>query len=97
MTPAPASPVTGTTAHSDDDAAFPEVLIAAQQAADDARGMPEQLIGDDERRRQRTVWFEAASQAQAAVTRYAQAKRLNRFEVEQRVRDAARNAPGPEH
>ncbi len=67
------------------------------RAHDDARGKLEQLTGDDERRHQRTVWFAAAAQAQAAVTRYAQAKRLNRFEVEQRVRLAARNAVGPGH
>lgn len=92
--PAPASPVTGIAAHSEGDVAFPEALIAAQQAADDAREKLGQLTGDDERRRQRMVWREAASRAQAAVTRYAQAKSLNRFEVEQRVRLTARDAAG---
>jgi hypothetical protein len=71
-----------------------EVLIAAQQAADCARQRLEQLSSNEERQHQRAVWFEAAAQAQAAVTRYAKAKRLNRFEVEQRVRQTAREVVG---
>ncbi|MFF9378850.1 hypothetical protein ACF1BB_30555 [Streptomyces griseoluteus] len=93
----PASPVTDVVVHGDarrEDAVSFEALIAAQQAADCARQRLEQLSSDDERRHQRTVWFEVASQAQAAVTRYARAKRLNRFEVEQRVRQAARDEVG---
>ncbi|MFG3016773.1 hypothetical protein ACGFZB_41240 [Streptomyces cinerochromogenes] len=94
----PVSPV-GTVVHGDDpreDAVSFEALISAQQAADCARQRLEQLSSDEERRHQRTVWFDVASQAQAAVTRYAQAKRLNRFEVEQRVRQAAREEAGPQ-
>jgi hypothetical protein len=35
---------------------------------------------------QRQVWREAGAAAQAAVTHYARIKRLNRYEVEARLR-----------
>ncbi|MFF3208332.1 hypothetical protein [Streptomyces sp. NPDC002962] len=48
----------------------------------------------EEHKRQRHVWFEVAHAAQTAVTRYPLSRGLNRFEVEQTVRGAAREEPG---
>ncbi|MEU6070647.1 hypothetical protein ABZ864_40955 [Streptomyces sp. NPDC047082] len=57
-----------------------------QKAADKEHLKLLQLTGNDERKHQRGVWFEAAHAAQSAVTRYAQTKRLNRYEVEKELR-----------
>ncbi|RZB13474.1 hypothetical protein StrepF001_43965 [Streptomyces sp. F001] len=77
---------------------LPDELVALQQAADDAHLQLQRLDDRGERDRQRRVWFEAAGAVQAAVTRYAGAKGLNRYEVEKRLRQVVRHPetqPGP--
>lgn len=71
-----------------------ETLVECQRVANAARDALHQLSDHEERKRQRHVWFEAAHAAQSAVTRYALSRGLNRFEVEQTVRGAAREEPG---
>ncbi|WP_254402230.1 hypothetical protein [Streptomyces sp. AC555_RSS877] len=75
----------------EDGSGLPDELIALQQAADNERRKLELLDSHEERRQQRQAWFEAAAATQTAVTKYASAKRLNRFEVERRLRQAARD------
>ncbi|MBE1602997.1 hypothetical protein [Streptomyces stelliscabiei] len=65
---------------------LPASLIALQQAADLERQKLELLDRHDERTRQRRAWCDAAATAQDAVTRYARAEGLNRFEVAQELR-----------
>jgi hypothetical protein len=67
---------------------LPASLIALQRAADIERQKMELLDCHDERTRQRRVWFDAAAAAQDAVTCYARAEGLNRFEVGQELRRA---------
>ncbi|MET7921685.1 hypothetical protein ABZU45_38965 [Streptomyces avermitilis] len=67
---------------------LPASLIALQRAADLERRKLELLDCHDERTRQRRVWCDAAAAAQDAVTRYARAEGLNRFEVAQELRRA---------
>jgi hypothetical protein len=71
---------------------LPPALIALQQAADHEREKLKFLDGHDERTHQRRAWFEAAAAAQAAITRYARAERLNRFDVEQEVRRVVKDS-----
>ncbi|MFJ9871213.1 hypothetical protein [Streptomyces sp. NPDC101165] len=70
---------------------LPETLIVLQRVADKEHLRLQQMAGNDERKRQRDVWFEAAHAAQSAVTQYAQAKRLNRYEVEKELRRLVRH------
>jgi len=56
---------------------LPDDLIALQQAADD-EGRKIEHLDDDERDKQRRVWFEAAAKAQAAVTAFAQLRQDTR-------------------
>ncbi|MGV4985777.1 hypothetical protein ACVB8X_06945 [Streptomyces sp. NRAIS4] len=72
------------------DGGLPEELIQLQRAADREYLVLEQLGTPGDRQRQRRIWFEAACAIQAAVTQYAQAKRLNRFEVERTLRGIVR-------
>ena len=65
---------------------LPASLIALQRAADLERRKLELLDRHDERTHQRQVWCDAAAAAQDAVTRYARAEGLNRFEVAQELR-----------
>jgi len=69
-----------------------EKLIELQQAADNEYRILQRLIGNEERKQQRLVWLEAAREIQAAVTRYAHSKRLNRYEVEKKLRGIVRGA-----
>ncbi|MFJ3037107.1 MULTISPECIES: hypothetical protein [Streptomyces] len=73
---------------------LPAELIALQRAADDAHHRLQLLHDHHERELQRRVWRETAEAAQAAVTHYARTKRLNRHEVEARVRRIVRNPTG---
>lgn len=75
----------------EEDSGLPESLIALQRASDREQHALHQLHEYEERRHQRRIWFEAAQDAQAAVTQYASSRRLNRFEVERAVRIAARD------
>lgn len=70
---------------------LPAELITLQQAADDAHLRLQQLHDHHERDLQRKAWREAAEAAQAAVTHYARSKRLNRYEVEARLRQLVRH------
>lgn len=70
---------------------LPDELVALQQAADDAHLRLQRLDDHEERDRQRQVWLEAAEAVQAAVTRYARSKGLNRYEVQKRLREAVRH------
>ncbi|MFC8838015.1 hypothetical protein ACFT8V_33280 [Streptomyces griseoincarnatus] len=70
---------------------LPTELITLQQAADAAHHKLQQLDDHHERDMQRQVWLQAAEVVQAAVTRYARTKRLNRYEVEARLRQLVRH------
>ncbi|MGW2174002.1 hypothetical protein ACWC1C_26110 [Streptomyces sp. NPDC001705] len=70
---------------------LPAELITLQQAADAAHLKLQQLDDHHERNIQRQAWREAAEAAQAAVTHYARTKRLNRHEVEARLRRLVRH------
>lgn len=72
---------------------LPDELIALQQTADD-EGRKIEHLDDGEREKQRTLWFEAAAKAQAAVTAYAQENQLNRFDVEKQLRQDTRHPQG---
>lgn len=74
---------------------LPDSLIDLQRAADDEGKKLEHLDGDD-REKQRTVWFERAAEAQAAVTAYAAEHDLNRFDVEKVLRQVPRHPPQTE-
>ncbi|MFE7834911.1 hypothetical protein ACFU53_02205 [Streptomyces sp. NPDC057474] len=65
-------------------------LIALQQVADNEHRKLQQLHGNEERERQRLLWFAAACEVQAAVTQFARSKRLNRYEVEKELRRIVR-------
>lgn len=65
---------------------LPASMIALQQAADLEHRKLELLDRHDERTSQRRVWLEAAATVQSAVTDYARAESLNRFEVAQELR-----------
>ncbi|WP_159107574.1 hypothetical protein [Streptomyces rubrogriseus] len=59
-----------------------------------ARQQLEPAVADAvERDLQRRAWRQAAEAVQAAVTRYARTKRLNRYEVEARLRQLVRHTP----
>jgi hypothetical protein len=70
-------------------------LIELQQVANNARRKLQLLNGNEERERQRRVWFEAACEVQAAVTQFARSKRLNRYEVEKELRGTVRSTEEP--
>ncbi|MGW7385485.1 hypothetical protein [Streptomyces sp. NPDC054794] len=70
---------------------LPDTLIVLQQAADGEHLKLQQLADNEERRQQRSVWFEAAHAAQSAITQYARTKRLNRYEVEKELRRLLRH------
>ncbi|QFX85948.1 hypothetical protein GEV49_37285 (plasmid) [Streptomyces sp. SYP-A7193] len=72
---------------------MPTELITLQQAADAAHLKLQQLDNHHERDLQRRAWRQAAETVQAAVTRYARTKRLNRHEVETRLRRLVRHTP----
>jgi hypothetical protein len=74
---------------------LPDDLIKLQRAADD-EGKKLEHLDDDERDKQREVWFEAAAKAQAAVTKFAQDNDLSRFDVEKQLRQVTRHPPKPE-
>ncbi|MEU8746508.1 hypothetical protein AB0C39_22970 [Streptomyces parvulus] len=76
---------------SDGTIGLPSELITLQRAADDAHLKLQHLSDNLERDVQRRVWREAAEAVQAAVTHYARTKRLNRYEVEARLRQLVRN------
>lgn len=76
----------------DNTTGLPSELITLQKTADDAHRKLQQLHDHDERTQQRQVWRQAAQAAQAAVTHYARTKRLNRHEVEARLRELVRNS-----
>ncbi|MGC2997235.1 hypothetical protein ACPF8X_02210 [Streptomyces sp. G35A] len=78
----------------DTTAGLPSELITLQQAADAAHLKLQQLDDHSERNLQRQVWLQAAEATQAAVTHYARTKRLNRYEVEARLRRLVRH-PAP--
>ncbi|MBE4771296.1 hypothetical protein HW844_20480 [Streptomyces sp. ND05-13A] len=61
-----------------------------QQVANNEHRKLQQLNGNEERERQRRVWFEAACEVQAAVTHFARSKGLNRYEVEKELRGIVR-------
>ncbi|MEU9523289.1 hypothetical protein [Streptomyces sp. NPDC048224] len=73
---------------------LPTDLIMLQQAADAAHHKLQQLDDHHERDLQRQAWRQAAEIVQAAVTRYARTKRLNRHEVETRLRQLVRHTAG---
>ncbi|MER6342340.1 hypothetical protein ABT258_36370 [Streptomyces tendae] len=70
---------------------LPSELITLQQAADDAHLRLQQLHDHHERQLQRQAWRDAAAAVQSAVTHYARTKRLNRHEVEARLRSLVRH------
>lgn len=74
---------------------LPEELVALQQAADEAHAQLQQLDDHEERSHQRDTWREASAAVQAAVTQYARAKRLNRYEVEKLLRQTVRHPTTP--
>ncbi|WP_238697613.1 hypothetical protein [Streptomyces sp. E2N166] len=76
---------------SDGTIGLPSELIMLQQAAEDAHLKLQHLDDHHDRDLQRRVWREAAEAVQAAVTHYARTKRLNRHEVEARLRQLVRN------
>ncbi|MEU0119430.1 hypothetical protein ABZ137_38565 [Streptomyces bobili] len=76
-----------------DTTGLPSNLITLQQAADDAHARLQHLHDHYEQHLQRQVWRDAAAAAQGAVTNYARTKRLNRYEVEARLRQVVRR-PG---
>jgi len=69
-------------------------LVELQQAANNEHRKLQQLNGNEERERQRRVWFEAACEVQAAVTQFARSKGLNRYEVEKELRGMVRGTEG---
>ncbi|MFE1076051.1 hypothetical protein ACFW5W_33185 [Streptomyces sp. NPDC058783] len=70
---------------------LPTDLITLQQTADAAHHKLQQLNDHHERDLQRRAWRQAAEAVQDAVTRYARTKRLNRHEVETRLRQLVRH------
>jgi hypothetical protein len=90
---AAATPAPGASAPALHPSGLPQELIALQQVADEAHSLLQRLDGPAARQRQRRAWLEAAVVVQDAVTRYAKAERLNRYEVEAGVRRVVRH-PG---
>jgi hypothetical protein len=74
---------------------LPDDLIALQRAAD-GEGRNLGRLDDEERTKQREVWFEAAAKVDAAVTEFAREQGLNRFDVEKSLRQFVRHPPQPE-
>ncbi|WP_392967232.1 hypothetical protein [Streptomyces sp. LN245] len=68
---------------------LPDDLINLERAAEEARARMAGLTSD-ERDAQRTAWRDAAAKVQAAITAHAEAAGLNRYEVGQAVKRAAR-------
>ncbi|MFF6866786.1 hypothetical protein [Streptomyces ardesiacus] len=89
--PAPAQRKALTSQAADATSGLPAELIGLQQAADTAHRRLQQLDDHCERDIQRRAWRLAAEAVQAAVTRYARTKRLNRYEVEARLRQLVRH------
>ncbi|MEU1668576.1 hypothetical protein ABZ547_34345 [Streptomyces sparsogenes] len=89
----PAAPSTGSSSTPAEKATgLPTELVALQRAAD-AEWSRLGLLEDNEgRRQQRLRWYEAAAQTQEAVTQYAHDNHLNRFNVEQRLRQIVRTS-----
>jgi hypothetical protein len=73
---------------------LPDDLIRLQRAADD-EGKKLEHLDNDEREKQREVWFEAAAKAQAAVTKFAQDNDLNRYDAEKQLRQVTRHPQPP--
>ncbi|WP_327653697.1 hypothetical protein [Streptomyces sp. NBC_00483] len=69
--------------------------VSRLHSADD-EGRKLEHLDDDEREKQREVWFEAAARAQDAVSMYAFKSDLNRFDVEKQLRQVTRNPPKQE-
>lgn len=89
--PAPVQPLAASRdPRTPDPTGLPAELIELQHAADMAHVALQQLTSLEDRQRQRRSWFEAACAIQAAVTQYARAKDLNRFEVERALRGVVR-------
>ncbi|MGY0023731.1 hypothetical protein ACVHNB_32775 [Streptomyces sp. YJ-C3] len=74
---------------------LPDRLIELQRAADD-EGRKIEHLDDEQRSKQREVWFEAAAKVDAAVTEYARENELNRYAVEKELRQTVRHPPKPE-
>ncbi|MEU7377610.1 hypothetical protein [Streptomyces albidoflavus] len=70
---------------------IPDSLIDLQRAADAEWARLAELTDNDERERQRRVWFEAGARAQAAITEWAREHEKNRYKVEKAVREAVRH------
>lgn len=70
-------------------------LVELQRAADNEHRKLQKLDGIEERTGQRLVWLEAAREVQAAITRFARSKRLNRYEVERELRSIVRSTEEP--
>ncbi|WP_406365236.1 hypothetical protein [Streptomyces sp. NBC_00645] len=68
---------------------LPDDLINLERDAEEQRARMAGLTGD-EADVQRQAWREAAAKAQAAITAHAEAAGLNRYEVGQAVKRAAR-------
>ncbi|WP_394434538.1 hypothetical protein [Streptomyces sp. SGAir0957] len=71
---------------------LPESLIELQRTADD-EGRKIEHLDNGEREQQRSIWFDAAARAHKAVTEYATAEGLNRYEVEKALRQLVRHPP----
>ncbi|MFJ8931578.1 hypothetical protein ACIRLA_33845 [Streptomyces sp. NPDC102364] len=69
-------------------------LIKLQREADD-EGKKLEHLDNDEREKQREVWFEAAAKAQAAVTKFVQDNDFNRYGVEKQLRQVPRHPHPP--
>ncbi|MFZ3573274.1 hypothetical protein ACOKM5_40730 [Streptomyces sp. BH097] len=74
---------------------LPDDLIELQRAADD-EGRKLEHLDNDEREKQREVWFEAVAMAQAAVVKFAQDNDLNRYDVEKQLRQVTRHPQPPQ-
>ncbi|MDG9701646.1 hypothetical protein [Streptomyces sp. DH37] len=68
----------------------PENLIELQRASNEARAKLEAATSEEERREQREAWRMCAEAVQAAITQHAVEQSLNRYELGQAVKDAAR-------
>jgi hypothetical protein len=68
---------------------LPDDLITLERSAEDARARMAGLTGD-ERDAQRAAWRDAAAKVTAAITAHAEATGLNRYEVGQALKAAAR-------
>jgi hypothetical protein len=68
---------------------LPDDLITLERAAETERARMAGLVGE-ERDAQRKAWRDAAGKVQVAITEHATATGLNRYEVGQAVKRAAR-------